>query len=128
MLHEEESLPRITTSCSDLDNILGGGISCRDVTEIGMSSPLSFFLWSNLRSLSDLVVCLFSQRWGTRDWQDSDWVNPLHCFPLLSHHHQSVSSSVNFDLVSGSSSLWMFRFHVSVVVLEGKLYISVCFF
>ncbi|VYS55593.1 unnamed protein product [Arabidopsis thaliana] len=35
MLHEEESLPRITTSCSDLDNILGGGISCRDVTEIG---------------------------------------------------------------------------------------------
>ncbi|ESQ39231.1 hypothetical protein EUTSA_v10001556mg [Eutrema salsugineum] len=35
MLHEEESLPRITTSCSDLDSILGGGISCRDVTEIG---------------------------------------------------------------------------------------------
>ncbi|KAL1223595.1 putative DNA repair protein RAD51 [Cardamine amara subsp. amara] len=35
MLHEEDSLPRITTSCSDLDNILGGGISCRDVTEIG---------------------------------------------------------------------------------------------
>ncbi|KAG7593217.1 DNA recombination and repair protein RecA-like ATP-binding domain [Arabidopsis thaliana x Arabidopsis arenosa] len=33
MLHEEESLPRITTSCSDLDSILGGGISCRDVTE-----------------------------------------------------------------------------------------------
>ncbi|CAF2094407.1 unnamed protein product [Brassica rapa] len=35
MLHEEEALPRITTSCSDLDKILGGGISCRDVTEIG---------------------------------------------------------------------------------------------
>ncbi|CAL9218927.1 unnamed protein product [Arabidopsis halleri] len=33
MLHEEESLPRITTSCSDLDSILGGGISCRDVSE-----------------------------------------------------------------------------------------------
>lgn len=39
MLHEEEALPRITTSCSDLDKILGGGISCRDVTEIGKPSP-----------------------------------------------------------------------------------------
>ncbi|GAB2272000.1 DNA repair protein rad51c [Dionaea muscipula] len=35
MLHEEESLTRITTSCVDLDNILGGGISCKQVTEIG---------------------------------------------------------------------------------------------
>ncbi|XP_010544643.1 PREDICTED: DNA repair protein RAD51 homolog 3 [Tarenaya hassleriana] len=35
ILSEEESLARITTSCSDLDNILGGGISCREVTEIG---------------------------------------------------------------------------------------------
>ncbi|KAL1211754.1 putative DNA repair protein RAD51 [Cardamine amara subsp. amara] len=35
MLHEEDSLPRISKSCSDLDIILGGGISCRDVTEIG---------------------------------------------------------------------------------------------
>lgn len=35
MLHEEESLKCITTSCADLDNILGGGISCKEVTEIG---------------------------------------------------------------------------------------------
>ncbi|GAB2230873.1 hypothetical protein Droror1_Dr00015168 [Drosera rotundifolia] len=35
MLHEEDSLRRITTSCTDLDHILGGGISCREVTEIG---------------------------------------------------------------------------------------------
>lgn len=35
MLHEEEASKRITTSCSDLDDILGGGISCKEVTEIG---------------------------------------------------------------------------------------------
>ncbi|KAF2300510.1 hypothetical protein GH714_013883 [Hevea brasiliensis] len=35
MLHEESSLTRITTSSADLDNILGGGISCKEVTEIG---------------------------------------------------------------------------------------------
>ncbi|XP_021904349.1 DNA repair protein RAD51 homolog 3 isoform X2 [Carica papaya] len=35
MLHEEELLARISTSCSDLDNVLGGGINCREVTEIG---------------------------------------------------------------------------------------------
>lgn len=35
MLHEEQLLPRITTSCADLDNILGGGINCKEVTEIG---------------------------------------------------------------------------------------------
>ncbi|XP_065859385.1 DNA repair protein RAD51 homolog 3 isoform X2 [Euphorbia lathyris] len=35
MLHEEKSLTRITTSSADLDNILGGGISCKEVTEIG---------------------------------------------------------------------------------------------
>nr|XP_009781081.1 PREDICTED: DNA repair protein RAD51 homolog 3 isoform X3 [Nicotiana sylvestris] len=35
MLNEEESLGRITTSCSELDDILGGGISCKEVTEIG---------------------------------------------------------------------------------------------
>ncbi|KAJ4727143.1 DNA repair RAD51-like protein [Melia azedarach] len=35
MLHEEEMLTRITTSCADLDNILGGGINCKEVTEIG---------------------------------------------------------------------------------------------
>ncbi|KAL2460812.1 DNA repair protein [Abeliophyllum distichum] len=35
MLHEEESSVRITTSCSDLDDILGGGINCKEVTEVG---------------------------------------------------------------------------------------------
>lgn len=35
MLHEEESCKRITTSCSDLDEILVGGINCKEVTEIG---------------------------------------------------------------------------------------------
>ncbi|KAJ9546286.1 hypothetical protein OSB04_018829 [Centaurea solstitialis] len=35
MLQEEETLVRITTSSADLDNILGGGISCKEVTEIG---------------------------------------------------------------------------------------------
>lgn len=34
MLHED-SFTQITTSCTDLDNILGGGISCKEVTEIG---------------------------------------------------------------------------------------------
>lgn len=46
MLQEEqESLARITTSCADLDNILGGGIGCREVTEIGLLSLLSH--WAN---------------------------------------------------------------------------------
>ncbi|XP_075494014.1 LOW QUALITY PROTEIN: DNA repair protein RAD51 homolog 3-like [Primulina tabacum] len=35
MLNEEGSSIRITTSCSNLDDILGGGISCKEVTEIG---------------------------------------------------------------------------------------------
>ncbi|XP_057500960.1 DNA repair protein RAD51 homolog 3 isoform X2 [Actinidia eriantha] len=35
MLHEEDLSRRITTSCADLDNILGGGINCKEVTEIG---------------------------------------------------------------------------------------------
>lgn len=35
MLNEEKISPCITTSCVDLDNILGGGISCGEVTEIG---------------------------------------------------------------------------------------------
>ncbi|CAA2996461.1 DNA repair protein RAD51 homolog 3 isoform X1 [Olea europaea var. sylvestris] len=35
ILHEEESSVRITTSCSDLDDILGGGINCKEVTEVG---------------------------------------------------------------------------------------------
>lgn len=35
MLHDEESLMHITTSSADLDNILGGGIHCKEVTEIG---------------------------------------------------------------------------------------------
>ncbi|XP_061997956.1 DNA repair protein RAD51 homolog 3 isoform X2 [Rosa rugosa] len=35
ILNEEKLLPRITTSCADLDKILGGGINCKEVTEIG---------------------------------------------------------------------------------------------
>ncbi|KAM7508763.1 hypothetical protein LguiA_019216 [Lonicera macranthoides] len=35
MLCEEDLLTHITTSCADLDNILGGGINCNEVTEIG---------------------------------------------------------------------------------------------
>ncbi|KAK9147927.1 hypothetical protein Scep_006684 [Stephania cephalantha] len=35
MLLEEEHNKHITTSCGDLDKILGGGISCKEVTEIG---------------------------------------------------------------------------------------------
>ncbi|PIA50046.1 hypothetical protein AQUCO_01300644v1 [Aquilegia coerulea] len=35
MLREEQFVTRITTSCEDLDNILGGGINCQEVTEIG---------------------------------------------------------------------------------------------
>ncbi|KAJ6820805.1 DNA repair protein RAD51-like protein 3 [Iris pallida] len=35
MLSEEHSLKHITTGCEDLDAILGGGIYCKEVTEIG---------------------------------------------------------------------------------------------
>jgi RAD51-like protein 2 len=35
MLNEERFSSSITTSCVDLDNILGGGINCKEVTEIG---------------------------------------------------------------------------------------------
>ncbi|KAK6920282.1 DNA recombination and repair protein Rad51-like, C-terminal [Dillenia turbinata] len=35
MLREEEFASRITTSCKEFDHILGGGISCKEVTEIG---------------------------------------------------------------------------------------------
>ncbi|KAL3616540.1 DNA repair protein rad51c [Castilleja foliolosa] len=35
ILSEEESSICITTSCSDLDEILGGGVRCKEVTEIG---------------------------------------------------------------------------------------------
>ncbi|KAL1349526.1 hypothetical protein HN51_026045 [Arachis hypogaea] len=35
MLNEEKFSTRITTSCVDLDNILGGGITCKEVTELG---------------------------------------------------------------------------------------------
>jgi hypothetical protein len=35
MLNEERFSSLITTSCLDLDNILGGGINCKEVTEIG---------------------------------------------------------------------------------------------
>lgn len=65
MLHEEEALPRITTSCSDLDKILGGGISCRDVTEIGKPSPsqrLAATSSFNLLFISLQVECLVLAR------------------------------------------------------------------
>ncbi|KAJ6837076.1 DNA repair protein RAD51-like protein 3 [Iris pallida] len=39
MLSEEHSLKHITTGCEDLDAILGGGIHCKEVTEIGFSWP-----------------------------------------------------------------------------------------
>ncbi|KAL1809281.1 hypothetical protein ACET3Z_026271 [Daucus carota] len=35
MLKEDEGLRCITTSCAALDKILGGGINCKEVTEIG---------------------------------------------------------------------------------------------
>ncbi|THF98854.1 hypothetical protein TEA_008100 [Camellia sinensis var. sinensis] len=38
MFHEEDLSRCITTSCADLDNILGGGINCKEVTEIDLSS------------------------------------------------------------------------------------------
>ncbi|KAK4795109.1 hypothetical protein SAY86_013103 [Trapa natans] len=41
VLHEEESATRITTSSVDLDHILGGGISCCEVTEIGKITALT---------------------------------------------------------------------------------------
>ncbi|KAI3971360.1 hypothetical protein MKX01_008204 [Papaver californicum] len=37
MLRGEDMFRRITTSCGDLGNILGGGISCKEVTEITIS-------------------------------------------------------------------------------------------
>lgn len=50
MLHEEELLARISTSCSDLDNVLGGGINCREVTEIGQIISPFFPHWIDLLS------------------------------------------------------------------------------
>ncbi|XP_038879235.1 DNA repair protein RAD51 homolog 3 isoform X2 [Benincasa hispida] len=35
MLHKEQFISRITTSCADLDNLLGGGVNSSEVTEIG---------------------------------------------------------------------------------------------
>ncbi|XP_022770259.1 DNA repair protein RAD51 homolog 3-like [Durio zibethinus] len=35
MLNDEKSLIHLTTSSADLNNILGGGIHCKEVTEIG---------------------------------------------------------------------------------------------
>lgn len=35
MLSEEQTLRHIRTSCEELDNILGGGIHCKEVTEVG---------------------------------------------------------------------------------------------
>lgn len=61
MLHEEEALPRITTSCSDLDKILGGGISCRDVTEIG-KPHLLYRDWQ--QQVIVLIFCLLFSAGG----------------------------------------------------------------
>lgn len=41
MLHGD-SCTRITTSSADVDDILGGGISCKEVTEIGMSYSIVY--------------------------------------------------------------------------------------
>lgn len=35
MLSEEQTLKHISTGCEDLDTILGGGIHCKEVTEVG---------------------------------------------------------------------------------------------
>lgn len=35
ILRDEQTLTHITTSCEELDTILGGGINCKEVTEIG---------------------------------------------------------------------------------------------
>eukprot|EP00268_Persea_americana_P017295 TRINITY_DN18329_c0_g2_i1.p2 TRINITY_DN18329_c0_g2~~TRINITY_DN18329_c0_g2_i1.p2 ORF type:complete len:129 (+),score=29.58 TRINITY_DN18329_c0_g2_i1:191-577(+) len=35
ILRDEQTLTRITTSCEEVDTILGGGINCKEVTEIG---------------------------------------------------------------------------------------------
>lgn len=35
LLHKEKFISRITTSCADLDNLLGGGVNSSEVTEIG---------------------------------------------------------------------------------------------
>lgn len=51
MLQEEETIVHITTSCADLDNILGGGISCKEVTEIGL-----FFYYIYIMSVLVLYV------------------------------------------------------------------------
>lgn len=35
LLREEKTMKRIVTFCEDLDVILGGGICCKEVTEVG---------------------------------------------------------------------------------------------
>lgn len=35
MLSEEQMQRHISTGCDDLDTILGGGIHCKEVTEVG---------------------------------------------------------------------------------------------
>jgi len=37
MLSEEQTLKHISTGCEDWDTILGGGIHCKEVTEVGTS-------------------------------------------------------------------------------------------
>lgn len=46
MLHEDSNI-KITTSSADIDNILGGGISCKEVTEIGFSFS-NLYAWTTI--------------------------------------------------------------------------------
>ena len=46
MLHEDSNI-KITTFSADIDYILGGGISCKEVTEIGFSFP-NLYAWTTI--------------------------------------------------------------------------------
>ncbi|RXI06865.1 hypothetical protein DVH24_026001 [Malus domestica] len=56
MLHEELSFPRITTSSDDLDNILGGGINYKEVTEVGLL--FSYPIWCNVYDMAIHLIQL----------------------------------------------------------------------
>ncbi|CAN6562643.1 unnamed protein product [Malus baccata var. baccata] len=56
MLHEEVSFPRITTSSDDLDNILGGGINYKEVTEVGLL--FSYPIWCNVYDMAIHLIQL----------------------------------------------------------------------
>ncbi|KAF3785855.1 DNA repair RAD51-like protein 3 [Nymphaea thermarum] len=48
MLQEEETCRHITTSCEELDNILGGGIHCKELTEIAFEDLQAKLLQYNM--------------------------------------------------------------------------------